>query len=67
MLQFARCIASQSITDKVASIVPKVRDEFKQLKDAYGSKSLGEYTVAQVSTYDTTTARHTCMTLLPQY
>ena len=34
--------------------MPKVREEFKQLKDTYGTKSLGEYTVGQVSS-----AQHT--------
>lgn len=36
-----------SITDRVTELVPKYREDFKKLKDEYGNKSLGEYTVGQ--------------------
>ena len=39
--------ATASITDKVSSLVPKYREQFKALKDTHGAKVLGEYTVGQ--------------------
>ena len=42
-----RFASTQSITDKVTALVPKYRADFKKLKDDFGTKSLGEYTLGQ--------------------
>ena len=56
--QLLRGLSTPSITDKVSALVPKYREEFKQLKDKMGTKSLGEYTVAQVATSAHTAAEN---------
>jgi citrate synthase len=43
-----RSFSTQSaITDKFASLVPKYRNELKEIKEKYGEQSLGNYTVSQ--------------------